>query len=43
MFDEMSKKLHHALTDVRVENKAENSTQVRYKLYTGASGNLLPV
>ena len=45
MFDEMSesKKLHHALTDVRLENKAGNSPQVRFKLDTRASGNLLPV
>ena len=39
----MSKKLHHALTDVCLDNRAGISSQVRFKLHTGASGNLLPV
>ena len=45
MFDEVSesKKLHHALTDVHLENKAGISSQVRFKLDTGASDNILPV
>ena len=45
MFDEMSesKKLHWALTDVCLENRAGISSQVRFKLDTRASGNLLPV
>ena len=45
MFDEMSEsgKLHSALTDVCLENKGGLSSQVRFKLDTGASGNLLPV
>ena len=45
MFDEMSesKKLHHALTDVYLENRAGISSRVRFKLDTRARGNLLPV
>ena len=45
MFDEMSesKKLHCALTDVHLENRAGISSEVRFKLDTGASGNLLPL
>ena len=35
--------LHHALTNVHFENKAGISSQVRFKLDTRASGNLLPV
>ena len=45
MFDEMSeaKKLHCALTDVCLEKRAGMSSQVRFKLDTRASVNLLPV
>ena len=45
MFNEMSEtgKLHHALTNVCLENKAGISSQVRFKLDTGRSGNLLLV
>ena len=45
MFDEMSesKKLHQALTNVHLENRAGISSQVRFKLDTETSGNLLPV
>ena len=45
MFDEMSesKKLHCALTNVCLENTAGISSQVRFKLDTRVSGNLLPV
>ena len=45
MFYEMSgsKKLHYALTDVHLENRVGISSQVRFKLDTRASGNLLPV
>ena len=45
MFDEMSEsgKLHCAVTNVHLESKAGISSQVGFKLDTGASGNLLPV
>ena len=45
MFDEMSesKKLHCALTNVCLENRAGISSQGRFKLDTEASGNLLTV
>ena len=45
MFHEMSEsgKLHSALTMVCLENKTGISSQVRFKLGTGTSGNLLPV
>ena len=45
MFDEMSesKKVHHVLTNVCVEKIVGISSQVRFKLDTEASGNLLPV
>ena len=45
IFDEMSesKKLHHALTDVHLENRGRISSQVRFKLDTRESGKLLPV
>ena len=45
MFDEIleSKKIHQALTNVLLENRAGISSQVRFKLDTRASGNLLPV
>ena len=45
MFDEMSesKKLYHALINVCWENWVGISLQVRFKLDTGASANLLPV
>ena len=45
MCDEMSesKKLLWALTYVHLENRAGISSQVRFKLDTRASGNLLPV
>ena len=42
MFDEMST-LHHALTHLHLENKARVSSKIKFKLDTGASGNLLPV
>ena len=38
-----SKKVHHALTDVNLENRAGISHQLRFKLDTEASGNVLPV
>ena len=38
-----SGKLHHALANEHLENKAGISSQVRFKLDTGTSGNLLPV
>ena len=45
MFDKMSesKKLHQALTNECLENRAGISSQVRFELDTRASGNLLPV
>ena len=45
MFDEMSEsgKLHHALINVHLENKAGISSQARFKLDTGASSTPLPV
>ena len=45
MFDEMSesKKLHCALTNVHLEDRVAISSQVKFKLDIGASGNLLPV
>ena len=43
MFNEMSKKLHWAPTNVCLENRAGISSWVRFKLDTRASGNLLPV
>ena len=44
MFDEMSesKKLHCALNDVWLENRVGISSQVKFKLDTGAPGNPLP-
>ena len=42
MFDEIST-LHCALTDLHLENKAGLSSKIRFKMDTGASGNLLPV
>ena len=42
MLDEMSR-LHHALTDLCLENKSGVSFKIRFKLDNGASGNLLPV
>ena len=42
MFDEIST-LHHALTDLCLENKARVSPEKRFKMDTGASGNLLLV
>ena len=38
-----SRKLHHILTDVCLENKAGISSEVRFKLDTGTPGNILPV
>ena len=45
MFDEISesKKLHCALINVHLENRAGISSQARFRLDTRASGNLLPV
>ena len=45
MLYEMSEsgKLHHALADVRLENKGGISSQVRFKLDTRLPGDLLPV
>ena len=42
MFDEIST-LHCTLTDLCLENTAEVSSKVRFKMDTGASVNLLPV
>ena len=46
LFDEISdqpKCLQHALTDLKLCNKAGNTDEVHFKLDTGASGNLLPL
>ena len=42
MFDEMST-LHHALTDLCLENKARVSSKNKFKLDNGTSGNLFPM
>ena len=42
MFDELST-LHHALTEICLENKAGVSSKIGFKMDDGASGNLLPV
>ena len=42
MFDEIST-LHHALTDLHLENKVRVPSKTRFKMDTGASGNLLSI